>query len=74
MMKSDVNGCSTCPVGAEQYEWYKTRTPKPRLMVQYDYRHTDGRLFACVTASLEDARHRRDLWLEGKASNLGRLL
>ncbi len=65
-MKSDVSGCSTCPSGGEQYEWY---TPKwfntPR--VQYDYRTPDGKLFSCVAKSLEEARARRDKWLKEQA-------
>ena len=64
-MKGDINGCSTCPAGKEQYEWYTYRSGrKVRKMVQYDYRHTDGELFSCVAPSLEDARKRRDAWLE----------
>jgi len=70
-MKTDVNGCSTCPPGQEQAEifWLK-RLGKDIARVQYDYRHPDGRLFSCVAPNLEAARARRDEWLRrlGNAS------
>lgn len=66
-MKTDINGCSTCPTGREQYEHYTHRSGrKVYNLVQYDYRHTDGELFSCVAPSLEEARRRRDKWLESK--------
>lgn len=62
-MKNDVNGCSTCPAGGEQYEQYHS----PRgLRVQYDYRTPEGALFTCVVKSLEEAREKRDKWLEAR--------
>ena len=68
-MKSDVNGCSTCPAGREQYEFYtQPFGRKRRRLVQYDYRHTDGDLFSCVAPSLEEARRRRDTWLANHQS------
>ena len=33
---------------------------------QYDYRHTDGDLFATVQSTLEKCRGQRDRWLEKK--------
>lgn len=64
-MKSDINGCSTCQAGREQYEFYTQRFGRQvRHLVQYDYRHTDGDLFSCVAPSLAEARRRRDSWLE----------
>lgn len=67
-MKTDINGCSTCEAGREQYEFYNYHRPygsrKTIRLVQYDYRHTDGELFSCVAPSLEEARKRRDTWLE----------
>jgi len=33
---------------------------------QYDYRHTDGRLFSCVAPTVEKARAKRDKWLAGQ--------
>ena len=45
-MKSDVNGCSTCQAGREQYEFYTQRFGRQvRHLVQYDYRHTDGEYY-----------------------------
>lgn len=63
-MKSDINGCSTCQVGSEQYEYFNLRLGrKTTKMVQYDYRHTNGELFSCCAKTLEEARKRRDAWL-----------
>ena len=68
-MKSDVNGCSTCQAGREQYEFYtQPFGRKRRRLVQYDYRHTDGDLFSCVAPSLAEARRRRDTWLANHQS------
>jgi len=61
-MKSDIDGCSTCPMGQESYEEYYS--PLARGMrVQYDYRHINGKLFGCVARSLAEARRQRDEWL-----------
>lgn len=66
-MKSDINGCSTCEAGREQYENYTQKIGrKVYRLVQYDYRHADGELFSCVAPSLEEARRRRDKWLGSK--------
>ena len=66
-MKTDINGCSTCPVGRENYEFYTRKIGrKATRLVQYDYRHTDGELFSCVAKSLDEARERRDAWLSKK--------
>ena len=66
-MKSDINGCSTCPIGQEQYEEYTQKLgQKVYNLVQYDYRHTDGELFSTVAPSLEEARKRKDNWLKKK--------
>ncbi len=62
-MKTDVQGGSTCPVGAEQYEAFHPSW-RAGTAVQYDYRHTNGRLFSTVAPTLEEARARRDRWLE----------
>ena len=61
-MKSDVHGCSTCPAGAEQYETYYSALAGG-MRVQYDYRTPDGRLFACIAKTIDEARARRDAWL-----------
>ena len=52
--------------GQEQYEIFTAagRAGKsgPRRC-QYDYRHHNGELFSCITASLRQARTERDDWL-----------
>ena len=62
-MKSDVNGCSTCPNGEERYEFW-TSNVDGKTRVQYDFRTTKGRLFSCVAPTLEAAREKRDKWLK----------
>lgn len=63
MMKTDVNGCSTCPVGQEHYEIFR----KGRInFYQYDYRHTDGELFSTIAITLAVARERKDDWVSKK--------
>ena len=42
-----------------------------RTLVQYDYRHTDGELFACVKPSLDECRAARDKWLNAKQGKEG---
>lgn len=61
-MKTDVNGCSTCAAGREQYEYFYLSIVHGER-VQYDYRTPDGRLFSTVAKTLEIARERRDQWL-----------
>ena len=64
-MKTDNNGCSTCPVGEEQYEYFEVGGYPGGLKstrVQYDYRDTDGELFSCVATCIEAARAKRHLW------------
>ncbi len=61
-MKSDVNGCSTCPVGAEQWEEFEWSWGGGRR-VQYDYHHPTGRFFSTIAPDLETARARRDAWI-----------
>jgi len=65
-MKTDVNGCSTCPPGEEQYEDYYSAIFRG-WRVQYDYRTLEGKLFSCVAKSLVEARIRRDEWLQVQA-------
>ena len=45
-----INGVSTCAeAGTEKYERFQSGIGRrKRTLVQYDYRHTDGELFACV--------------------------
>lgn len=62
-MNSDVNGCSTCPLGEEHFE---TFTHRNHEYVQYDYRALDGELFSRVRPSLEQCRKERDEWLRSR--------
>jgi hypothetical protein len=66
-MKTDVNGCSTCPIGQEQYEKIKLPSNKRINGVQYDYRHTDGELFSTIAINLFVARQKKDNWLRSKS-------
>lgn len=59
--------------GQEQHEMYTvpalmSRDRKPHKRCQYDYRHTDGKLFSCTAPTLEDARALRDEWLKKRAA------
>lgn len=60
-MKTDISGVSQCLNGHENYEYFRTRFGK---MIQYDYRTESGKLFSCVAKSLEQARKKRDAWLQ----------
>jgi len=62
-MKTDANGCSTCPTGEEQYEEFSMGG---KTYVQYDYRDVDGKLFSCVAKTIEAARAKRDRSLKGR--------
>lgn len=63
-MPMTENGISTTRTpDQEQYEYFNTpkRPGKPaQKRCAYDYRHTDGELFACVGKSLDDCRAKRD--------------
>ena len=64
-----INGVSTCTaLGTEKYEkFYSGRRPR-KVMIQYDYRHTNGELFSTVAPTLEQCREKRNLWLNKKES------
>lgn len=65
-MKTDMNGCSTCPPGEERFEEYFSPSLKQNR-VQYDYHTPGGLLFSTIAPDLAAARARRDIWLkEGK--------
>ena len=60
----NVNGCSVCQPGCENYVAFKMRLGRKSVKrIQYDYRTEDGELFACVGTSLDDCREKRDMWL-----------
>ena len=67
-MKTDINGCSTCPPGEERYEQFAWSWKPDEPRVQYDYRTPDGRLFSTVAPTLEECRARRDRWLTAPES------
>lgn len=60
-MSMTENGISTTTApGTERFESFRMGG---RIRVQYDYRHTNGRLFSCVKPTLDDCRAARDAWL-----------
>lgn len=63
-----INGVSTyTEAGTEKFERFQSGIGRRRRkLVQYDYRHTDGELFACVKATLDECRKARDKWLNAK--------
>lgn len=66
-MKTDQNGCSTCPVGEERYEQFTHRfVRRGSTYFQYDYRDFDGELFSTVAPTLERCRTLRDQWKNRK--------
>ena len=65
--EANVNGCSVCQPGKENYTTYNTRLKGKRVrMYQYNYRTESGELFACCAPTLEACRERRDKWLDAK--------
>jgi hypothetical protein len=67
-VKTDRQGCSTVQPGHEQYEQFYSPIARG-WRVQYDYRSHDGKLFSTVAKTLEQARERRDKWLQGKVQD-----
>lgn len=58
-------GVSTCQVaGTEKYEKFSFSHKPGKTYIQYDYRDTDGTLFAIVRPTLEECRSKRDEWLQ----------
>lgn len=70
-MKTDKQGCSTCPPGHEHFEDFKSITGN--LAVQYDYRTPSGELFSTVARTLEICRQRRDEWIKDLVDPYNRL-
>lgn len=61
-MSMTENGVSTTQEnGEEQYEEF---TVMGKTRVQYDYRHTNGKLFSCVAKTLQACREKRNAWIE----------
>lgn len=65
MTSMTVNGVSTTKApGQEQYETFSRKVgARTKKYVQYDYRHSNGKLFSCVKPTLEACREARDAWL-----------
>ena len=55
---------SNCPTGQEDYVEFEATFHPGEMRVQYDYRHTNGKLFSCIAKTLEAARAKRDEWLK----------
>ena len=59
---------TTLGLGGEQYEYFARKYSQGFTLrfTQYDYRHTDGRLFSCVAPTVEMARAKHDRWITGQ--------
>ena len=62
----NVNGCSVCKIGEENYTTFRPAHRPNNVYYQYDYRHKDGELFSTVAPTLEQCRNKRDTWLNRK--------
>lgn len=63
-MKTDVKGCSTCPVGEERYEKFTAKIGGQKVTrYQYDYRHGSGKLYSTIGRTVEHCREKRDEWI-----------
>lgn len=66
MTELTKNGVSTTTTpGEENWIHFNSRADQRRYC-QYDYRHTDGKLFSCVKLTLDACRSARDEWLKEK--------
>lgn len=64
-MKTDKQGCSTCPIGQEQFEKYTSGTgSRKQRRTQYDYRHVDGKLFSTDRPTVKECRDERNAWVD----------
>lgn len=57
------DGCSVCETGKENYTTFIAGAFRGTQYYQYDYRHTDDKLFSCIGKSLDECRQKRDVWL-----------
>lgn len=58
------NGVSTCnALGKENYQTFSPAHKRNKTFFQYDYRHTNGKLFSTVAPTLEKCREKRDNWI-----------
>ena len=68
-----INGLSPCTeeVTKKNGRFQAGSGRRKRTLVQYDCRHTDGELFACVKPNLDECRTARNKWLNAKAGKEG---
>lgn len=60
----NVNGCSVCVAGQENYTTFNARIGRKNVKrMQYDYRTPEGELFSCVGKDIEDCRRKRNEWI-----------
>lgn len=60
----NVNGCSVCAAGKENYTTFNTKIGRKNVKrMQYDYRTLEGELFSCIGTNLEDCRRKRNEWI-----------
>ena len=72
MQSLNKNGVSiTQTPGEEKFVKCCLGAFRGQIYFQYDYRHTDGELFACVKPTLDECRTARDKWLDAKAGKEG---
>ena len=67
MQSLNKNGVSiTQTPGEEKFVKCRLGAFRGQIYYQYDYRHTDGELFACVKPTLDECRTARNKWLNAK--------
>lgn len=65
MESLNKNGVSiTQTPGEEKYIECCLGTFRGQIYIQYDYRHTNGKLFSTVAKTLEICRQKRDKWIK----------
>jgi hypothetical protein len=70
MESLNKNGVSiTQTPGEEKYIECCLGAFRGQIYIQYDYRHTNGKLFSTVAKTLEICRQRRDEWLKKASGN-----
>lgn len=71
MESLNKNGVSiTQTPGEEKYIECCLGAFRGQIYIQYDYRHTNGKLFSTVAKTLEICRQRRDEWLKNQAATV----
>ena len=72
MQSLNKNGVSiTQTPGEEKFVKCCLGAFRGQIYFQYDYRHTDGELFACVKPTLDECRTARNKWLNAKQGKEG---